>query len=58
MSRFDSKGYPAVYRIEDIDKASREGVIQTSVINHNLTIYSNIKEDHIAIMFGKKFCTD
>ena len=26
MSRFDSKGYPAVYRIEDIDKASREGV--------------------------------
>jgi hypothetical protein len=26
MSRFDSKGYPAVYRLEDIDKASREGV--------------------------------
>ena len=26
MSRFDSKGYPAVYRLEDIDTASREGV--------------------------------
>lgn len=26
MSRFDSKGYPAVYRLEDIDKASRDGV--------------------------------
>ena len=26
MSRFDSKGFPAVYRLEDIDKASREGV--------------------------------
>lgn len=26
MSRFDSKGYPAVYRLEDIDAASREGI--------------------------------
>lgn len=29
MSKFDSKGYPAVYRLEDIDKASREGVNRT-----------------------------
>jgi hypothetical protein len=26
MNRYDSKGYPAVYRIEDIDQASRKGV--------------------------------
>jgi hypothetical protein len=26
MSKVDSKGFPAVYRLEDIDKASREGV--------------------------------
>jgi hypothetical protein len=29
MSKTDSKGYPAVYRLEDIDKASREGVNKT-----------------------------
>ena len=26
MAKVDSKGFPAVYRLEDIDKASREGV--------------------------------
>jgi len=29
MLKKDSKGYPAVYRLEDIDKASREGVNST-----------------------------
>ena len=29
MAKTDSKGYPAVYRLEDIDKASREGVNKT-----------------------------
>ena len=37
MSRFDSKGYPAVYRIEDIDKASRDGV--NSNFGHNSQPY-------------------
>lgn len=29
MTKTDSKGFPAVYRLEDIDKASREGVNST-----------------------------
>jgi len=29
MSKTDSQGFPAVYRLEDIDKASREGVNST-----------------------------
>jgi hypothetical protein len=41
MSRFDSKGFPAVYRLEDIDKASREGV--NSEFGHNSQPYDLFK---------------
>ena len=41
MSRFDSRGYPAVYRLEDIDKASREGV--NSEFGHNSQPYDLFK---------------
>lgn len=41
MNRFDSKGYPAVYRIEDIDAASRKGV--NSDFGHNSQPYDLFK---------------
>ena len=41
MSRFDSKGYPAVYRLEDIDQASRKGV--NSNLGHNAQPYDLFK---------------
>tara|TARA_R110000772_G_scaffold5037_3_gene18034 strand:+ start:480 stop:2456 length:1977 start_codon:yes stop_codon:yes gene_type:complete len=41
MSRFDSKGYPAVYRLEDIDKASRLGA--NSEFGHNSQPYDLFK---------------
>lgn len=41
MSRYDSKGFPAVYRLEDIDKASRDGV--NSSFGHNSQPYDLFK---------------
>ena len=41
MSRFDSKGFPAVYRLEDIDQASRTGV--NSNLGHNAQPYDLFK---------------
>jgi hypothetical protein len=41
MSRYDSKGYPAVYRLEDIDKASRQGA--NSELGHNSQPYDLFK---------------